>query len=133
MEDINKMTDFRNLLQVGDIYTYIDELNNETHKAIFSYDTYELPNDFTVIKIERPTCEYVELEKYLLTDEEKEYLKQITKISKRSRYLRLEYDRNTLRFYEDPDNGWILATEDYEFKFDGLKTEKIYSLEELGI
>lgn len=138
------MEDMRNYVQLGDRITYRSDNGVEGTMIVNSINFLPKPEDAKIIEIERPVYEVVkkveveEEKKELLTVEEKDYLKIITKITKDSRYLRLykfiELDNKiNICFYNDPDDGWILSIINNEFEFKGLNHGKCYSLEELGL
>lgn len=119
-------------IQVGDRVTYKNKDRNTiaVETATSDYDITVLSREhIEILKIERPTYEVIEEKKELLTEEEKEFLKDITKW-----YNNI----STIMFnqYIDMHEGsYCVSCLDYpsNVTFGGIEKNKDYTLEELGI
>ncbi len=130
-------------IQVGDLVTYKNSMGNirqvvikdeeQKIKYINNVDTYK-----NILKIERPKYEVVEEKKELLTEEEREFLRQILKFG--------NYGSNTengIIKYIIKDGYYIeLHYEDWAYNtiyidknlyFRNLERNKTYTLKELGL
>lgn len=125
-------------IQVGDLITYInsnDSLGMRYKSIMINSDRLidyknKLENkEIEIIKIERPVYEVIEEKKELLTEEEKEFLKDINKFFDITNMLFCDnsigsYKCDEIIFYCDYPKG---------LKFEGIEKNKNYTLEELGI
>ena len=121
-------------IQVGDKVTY--KYEDEIYIKII-LDEYELSvlkeDDREILKIERPKYEVVEVKKELLTEEEKEFLKQYIKIieglnnGKVDRIIRREED-----IFIVLQTGLTYKIE-IGIKFGNMQVNKEYTLKELGL
>ena len=108
----------------------IEEL--ESYKRMIESKT-EI-SSIEILKIERPKYEVVEEKKELLTEEEREFLKQyikmssleITHIIKESNI----YETCVLKLTDDGTTCWAYFRENY---FKGLEIDKEYDLSELSL
>lgn len=117
------LTEERNWCSYLDLSNFDDMLIIKNNKE---YDVMKVYEDYTCSKLlwERP--------KYLLTEEEKEYLKAVIKPFKDEVdevvvlslciYISLEDDKMILPFFKN-----------LPFKFEGLQRDKHYTLKELGL
>ena len=126
-----KRRNFKWIYKFGDKVTYkireivyTEIINNLSFGARLKNDsTYE------ILKIERPKYEVVEEKKELLTEEEKEFLKDICKY----------YDVTEIRLNNIEikiiNNGHLVSCFNYPYnmKFENLERGKTYKLEELGL
>ena len=119
-------------IQVGDRVTYIDK---KGHKCILIVleDKGELSDGKDsfigeILKIERPKYEIIEEKKELLTEEEKEFLKQYIKINNaRVDFIKLDCNFD-LRIETTNYVNYIKTN-----KFQGLEINRNYNLKELGL
>ena len=124
-------------IQVGDRVTYQNKLN-EIKKAIIKDDEMAIlfkvdKKYIKVLKIERPKYETIEEKKELLTEEEKDFLKQYIKIIENlnnGEVKEIYREETYLRLY-------LKTGLDYKIevgtKFSNMKLENTYTLEELGL
>ena len=119
-------------IQVGDRVTYRNIYENEVYIRIVvdECEISKLNKDCReILKIERPHYEVVEEKKELLTEEEKEFLKNVCKY----------YDVTEIRLNNIDikiiNDGHIVSCLDYpdNMKFENLERGKRYTLEELGL
>lgn len=130
-------------IQVGDrvTYRYLNTLDkkkitriiineNEIKDYINIFNDVNKEFAIEILKIERPKYEGIEEKEELLTEEEKEFLKQYIKI------LNIE---DNIKFIEKFMNELYVHTDDTFYKleinigFNKLQKEKSYTLKELGI
>ena len=130
-------------IQVGDLVTYKNSMGNirqvvikdeeQKIKYINNVDTYK-----NILKIERPKYEVVEEKKELLTEEEKEFLKQALKFGNYGSNT----ENETVKFicqsgyyiclyYDEWANNTIYI--DNKLYFRNLIEDKKYTLKELGL
>ena len=122
-------------IQVGDRVTY---QNGKSEFILNSSDAYNATHCATIVKIERPKYREIEVKKELLTEEEREFLRQILKfgnygsntengiikyIIKDGYYIELHYE------------DWACNTIyiDKNLYFRNLERNKTYTLKELGL
>lgn len=133
-------------IQVGDVITYKYINDGGKEKNIISKvmeDTYTLKNiikqqngydencKIEILKIERPKYEVIEEKKELLTEEEKEFLRQFIKFANFiPNKICKEGKTNRILFYI---SNMIRDSFEYHGAFENLKDEKIYTLKELGV
>lgn len=114
-------------IQVGDRVTY----KNGATKIITNDEYCEKVKEVygEILKIERPKYEVVEKKKELLTEEEKEFLKNMIKYYKVSKIIFSGYDVN---IYEEEH---IVNCPEYpdDLEFTNIIEEKKYTLSELGL
>ena len=122
-------------IQVGDLVTFKDNKDGAsfidiiTRETIGQYYKKYLQKELEILKIERPKYEVVEEKKELLTEEEKEFLKNVCKY----------YDVTEIRLNNIDikiiNDGHIVSCLDYpdNMKFENLERGKRYTLEELGL
>ena len=130
-------------LQVGDRVTYRIIKTNEILTLII--DGSSLLEDLKdkkhieILKIERPKYEVVEEKKELLTEEEKKFLEQILKfmdikILSISISKKIISEKKEIHFNQNRDSSglgyWYYIKNN---TFNGLETDKVYTLEELGL
>lgn len=117
------------MVEVGDRVTFINGVKRLVKNA---NDVNCLKECDTVLKIERPKWEVVEEKKELLTEEEREYLKQYLIYS--SNQFQKEYliKRNKSIWLEDKNGNGICFQYNKE-EFEGLGSNKKYTLKELRI
>ena len=121
-------------IQVGDLVTYKNSMGNirqvvikdEDQKIKYLNNSYTYKN---ILKIERPKYEVVEEKKELLTEEEREFLKDVCKY-----YYVTEIRLNNIDI-KIINDGYIVSCLDYpdNMKFENLERGKRYTLEELGL
>ena len=123
-------------MQVGDKVTYkireivFTEIINNLSWGV------KLKNDamYEILKIERPKYEVVEEKKELLTEEEREFLKQYIKLiglKKGVKYIKKLINRFLYVILLDGSNFEIEVS--YGENFKNLENEKVYTLKELGL
>ena len=123
-------------MQVGDKVTYkireivFTEIINNLSWGV------KLKNDamYEILKIERPKYEVVEEKKELLTEEEREFLKQYIKLigfEKDVGYIKKSINRFLYVILSDDSNFEIEVS--YGENFKNLENEKVYTLKELGL
>ncbi len=127
-------------IQVGDLITYInsnDSLGMRYKSIMINSDRLidyknKLENkEIEIIKIERPVYEVIEEKKELLTEEEKEFLRQFIKFANFiPNKICKEGKTNRILFYI---SNMIRDSFEYHGAFENLKDEKIYTLKELGV
>ena len=118
-------------IQVGDRVTYLNKDTNQKIIEIVKQEDINRINRFghQILKIERPKYEVVEEKKELLTEEEKEFLKDmckyydVTEIRLNNIDIKIIYDEHLVSCLDYPDN----------MKFENLERGKKYTLEELGL
>ena len=124
-------------IQVGDKVTYIDKQGKKCIVIVLE-DKGEISDSKDnlikeIIKVERPKYEVVEEKKELLTEEEKEFLKQYIKIieelnnGKVGRIIREVEDIHVVL-----ENGLTYKVE-IGIKFGNMKVNNEYTLKELGL
>lgn len=124
-------------IQVGDRITYIDDVGKK--QKVLIYNNYLLQNFNSVyhvkkiLKKERPKYEVIEEEKELLTEEEKEFLKQYIKIIEN-----LNNGKVKSIYREEVRMTIILKTGlnyyiEVGTKFGNMTQYTTYTLEELGL
>ena len=120
-------------IQVGDKITYEDCIEKKTYTMIIDCEAIRMDllsrMSIKILKIERPNYEVIEEKKELLTEEEKEFLKDINKFFDITNMLFCDnsigsYKCDEIIFYCDYPKG---------LKFEGIEKNKHYTLEELGI
>lgn len=125
-------------IRLGDVITYKSKLDGKINILLMTSSEqanfYSTSKSFEILKIERPTYEVVEEKKELLTDEEREFLKQFIKLSD----FYIDYIQKNGRVvdflaiarggYEQV--GRIIVDNCY---FKKLENEKMYSLSDLGL
>ncbi len=122
-------------IQVGDIVTYKDgsmKIITSKNKFGRQFDNYgKLIEKENIVKLERPKYEVIEEKEKLLTEEEREFLRQYIALSFH-RIDALTKTENTLLFYND---NIYDAVSNYEVKKDMFKNinNRIYTLSELGL
>ena len=86
-------------------------------------------NNIKILKIERPKYEVVEKQEELLTDEEKQFLKDMCKYHN---ITSIEFDSDSIDFY---DSSRIVNCSDYpkNMKFANVVKNREYTLKELGL
>ena len=132
-------------IQVGDKITYKFKLSGKTEVALLlaEADVNGIQkdidnNNIEVLKIERPKYEVVEEKKELLTEEEKEFLRQALKFGNYGS----DTGNGTIKFivksgyfielyYEDWTCNTIYIDKKLHFK--NLEQEEQYTLKELGL
>lgn len=121
-------------IQIGDKITYIR--NNKKITIVVScnaegegLDTMAKQEDIEILKIERPRYEVIEEKKELLTEEEKEFLKTISKI----KYDGISYIEKANRQLIVQGSMTYQTNYIITDKFNGLTENERYTLEELGI
>ncbi len=127
-------------IQVGDRVTYRYETEQEVRSSIIN-DIDELKDyigmasrkgeisSIELLKIERPTYAVIEEKKELLTEEEKEFLKTISKI----KYDGISYIEKANRQLIVQGSMTYQTNYIITDKFNGLTENERYTLEELGI
>ncbi len=130
-------------IQAGDRVTY--EISNGVggkirRITIITEDNEAFTNDTKIIKIERPKYEVVEEKKELLTEEEKEYLKNIIKPLKYKSLTIKKSSDNYIKIliYTENDDCCDTLSLPYiknfkNLKFENLEESKDYNIEELGL
>ena len=119
-------------IQVGDRVTYkireivFTEIINNLSWGV------KLKNDamYEILKIERPKYEVVEEKKELLTEEEREFLKDICKYYDVSK---IQLGISSLYFYTNTDYLIINVVIPEKLQFENIKRNKQYTLKELGL
>lgn len=132
-------------LQVGDRITYkylntnIDKdkiyvslvegiRDAEIYKEMIESET--KTSSIEILKIERPNYEVIEEKKELLTEEEREFLKQYIKFCK---FYITHIHKTSNRFYFYNNMNLVETMEKKENCFNNLETGSYYSLLELGL
>ncbi len=125
-------------IQVGDrvYWKYIDKKENFIHiNIVTSISDKDCINqgDKIILKIERPKYEVVEEKKELLTEEERKFLKDICKYYKDISQVSFKVDINVIVLHDK--NFYAICSIDYpdSMKFDNIKKDNDYTLEELGL
>ena len=85
-----------------------------------------------ILKIERPHYEVVEEKKELLTEEEREFLKQCKKINNKINRIQSFEDITYLMDDNGTENIFII-NDTYKNLFKNLQNSRSYTLEELGL
>ena len=133
-----------NDIQVGDKITY--KSLGEIRIALIS-DNEDIDNiqediksnNIQILKIERPKYEVVEEKKELLTEEEREFLRQVlrfidVKILFINIYRQEIHNRKEIHFSQNEDGSglgyWYYIKDN---SFSGLEIDKVYTLKELGL
>ena len=123
-------------LEVGDRVTYKDMGITritliENDRDIEDIKECVQSNAIQIIKIERPHYEVIEEKKELLTDEEKEFLKNICKYYNNISQIFL--DLGGIRLCDT--NCYVINSLDYpdNMTFANIKKEHYYTLKELGL
>ena len=135
-------------LQLGDRITYYYKDNTDNsllHKVVINNDNelsmYQYMIEFEtifIIKIERPKYEVVaewKEKKDLLTEEEKEFLKDMCKYYDIGK-IAFDIDFNHIKIYDTNNkDDCMLACIDYpkSTKFKNIEKYKYYTLKELGL
>ena len=121
-------------IQVGDrvYWKYINEEENFIYiNIVTSISDKDCINqgDRIILKIERPHYEVIEEKKELLTEEEKEFLKDMCKYYN---IIKIYFCEDSIDFY---DNDCIVNCPDYphNIKFKNVEKHRYYTLEELGL
>ena len=124
-------------IQIGDIVTYKFLGNNEIRKQVITYEGFikDLMDSsyYKILKIERPKYEVVEAKKELLTEEEKDFLKQYIKIIENLNNGKVN------RIRRSEENIYLLLKTGINYhieigiKFGNMKVDKDYTLKELGL
>lgn len=120
-------------IEVGDRVTYRRNDDGITRNACITTQANNLllnPDEYEILKIERPKWEVVEEKKDLLTEEEREFLEFFTK----------HYKVGKIRFCEKYIDiistiNTCVTCPDYpeNMKFEGVERWKNYTLKELGL
>lgn len=118
-------------VEVGDRVTY--KHKNEKGKITTIVDTncevdYLRREDIKILKVERPNWTVVEEKKNLLTEEEREFLKQFIKFNSKTNIQQIERDIKVIYLEEIKNSGFGFH---YDSGFNGLEINKIYTLSEL--
>ena len=120
-------------IQVGDRVTFKYLDNNEIHKQIITYEGFikDLINTayYKILKIERPKYEVVEEKKELLTEEEREFLKDICKYYD---IAKIQFGIN-LYFFTNEDCMIVNIKIPKNLHFENIEENRKYSLKELGL
>ena len=125
-------------IQVGDKITYKGVYGAERQVIMTNLDVIDDYKGIDIIKIERPKYEVVEEKKELLTEEEKEFLRQALKFGNYGS----DTGNGTIKFivksgyfielyYEDWTCNTIYI--DKKLYFKNLEQEEPYTLKELGL
>lgn len=104
---------------IGEVQNYKQMSSNKTEIS-----------SIEILKIERPKYEVIEEKKELLTEEEKEYLKQYTKFNDIN-YKELRINIFCIKFINGISS--ITCYINTENKFKNIKLGKIYKKDELGL
>ena len=133
-------------IQVGDRITYrYLEIKDKIFIAIINvlselidYERMVKENQIEILKIERPKYEVIEEKKELLTEEEREFLKQVLifmdkKISSIN-ITQILNNKKEIHFNQKEDGSglgyWYYVKNSF---FNGLEIDKVYTLKELGL
>ena len=124
-------------IQVGDLVTYKNSMGNirqvvikdeeQKIKYINNVDTYK-----NILKIERPKYEVVEEKKELLTEDEREFLKQCKKINNSINYIQ-RFEDKTYLINEDNNKNVFILNDIHKNLFKKLENGYEYTLKELGL
>ena len=123
-------------LQVGDLVTFKNKEDGAsfvdimTRETIGNYYKQYFQNELEILKIERPKYEVVEEKKELLTEKEKEFLKNICKYYN---IRTIYFNKFDIGFYNE--HNYLVNALDYpkNMEFNKVKKEKYCTLEELGL
>ena len=122
-------------IQIGDLVTFKNNKDGSsfidiiTRETISQYYKKYLQKEIEILKIERPKYEVVEEKKDLLTDEEKEFLKDICKY----------YNIDNICFYDNyitfkkNDIPQLSPIYPENIKFINVEKWRNYTLKELGL
>ena len=125
-------------IQVGDRVTYKGVYSTERQVIMTNLDVIDDYKGIDIIKIERPKYEVVEEKKELLTEEEREFLRQAFKFGNYGS----DTGNETIKFvgksgyyicvyYDEYASNTIYIDKNLYFK--SLKEDKKYTLKELGL
>ena len=123
-------------IRVGDLVTY-KNLDGDIITTLI-YDSGDLKRmekalkSTELIKIERPKYEVVEEKKELLTEEEKEFLRQCKKLNNSINNIQ-SFENTTYLMDEDRDKNVFTLKDIHKNLFKKLKDGHVYTLKELGL
>ena len=122
-------------IQVGDRVTYLDSYKTKRITIIKDaemVETFKIDTGLyiEILKIERPKYEVIEEKKELLTEEEKEYIKNYTYFNKID-YKTLRISIASIEFING--NFSIACYVNTNDRFNNIKSGHIYEKEELGL
>lgn len=126
-------------MQIGDRVTYKDDENTITCRLIKSnFELEYLESNINeekieILKIERPKYEKIEEKKELLTEEEREFLKQYIKIIENlnnGKVIEILRTETRIRVYLKTELDYCIEVGP---KFSNMKIDTSYNLSELGL
>ena len=123
-------------IQVGDRVTYIDKQGKKCIVIVLE-DKGELSDGSDnliseILKIERPQYREIEVKKDLLTEEEKEFLRQCKKLNNSINNIQ-SFENTIYLIDEDRDENVFTLKDIHKNLFKKLKDGHVYTLKELGL